>query len=282
MQRRAVAIYLAFFLVLAASSYSVIVVAQQPPIDLDATTYSAGDTLTVGGQTYTVDSIKKASGEGGGHGGGGGGSLEATIVWTNQSAQFSATLANNSTVPYRDGTFRVLVPNTTDPGQFTLEEAFNVTAILGGDPDVYNETVSIDGRPHVTYRANNTNVPLATYLPEPRRTRFSEGDTLSYQNNDTTVRNVTAQQVLLVWTGNKSNTVTAGEGQNVTLGGTSHVAHFPSSKKVTLSTDHRAYQRGLARQDRFHTRMNGFWAVVYLSAVAAVLIAALGYMPVRG
>lgn len=281
MQRRAAAIYFAFFLVLGASSYAVIAVAHQPSIDLQAQSYAPGDTLTVDGQTFTVESISSGSGGGGGHGGGGG-APQATITWTNKSAKFTAKLANNSTVPYRDGTYRVLVPNTTGPARFTLEEEFNVSSILQGDPAVYNETVTIDGEPHVTYRENNTNAPLAEYLPEPRRAQFSEGDTVDYQGNTTTVSNVTTEHVLLVWTGSKSNSATVSEGQNATLGTTSYVAHFPADKRVVLSTDHRAYQLGVARQDTFHMRMNGLWAVVYLSGLAVVLIAGLAYMPVRG
>lgn len=281
MQRRAAAIYFAFFLVLALSSYAVITVAQPPPIELDAETYSPGDTLTVDGQEYTVDSIESGSSEAGGHGGGGGGP-SATIKWTNQSARFTATLQNNSTVSYRNDTYRVLVPNTTDPGQFTLEEELNVSSMLRQDPEVYNQTVTIDGRKHVTYRANNTNVPLAEYLPEPRREQFSTGDTISHKGNETTVDNVTTQQVQLVWRGEKTNSVEASEGGNVTLGNTTYVAHFPGKKRVALSTDHRAYQRELAQQARFEERMSGFWAVIYLSGLAAVLVFGLAYMPVRG
>lgn len=281
MQRRAAAIYFAFFLVLAVSSYAVIAIAQPPPIELDAKTYQSGDTLTVDGQKYTVESVKSGSSGGGGHGGGGGGP-SATIKWTNTSAQFTATLKNNSTVSYRSDTFRVLVPNTTDPGQFTLEEEFNVSTMLRQDPEVHNQTVTIDGRKHVTYRENNTNVPLAEYLPEPRREQFSTGDTISYKGNETTVDNVTTQQVKLVWTGKKTNSVQASEGGNVTLGNTTYVAHFPGKKAVALSTDYSAYQRQLAQQARFEERMSGFWAVVYLSGLAAVLIVGLAYMPVRG
>lgn len=280
MQRRAAAIYFAFFLVLGAGAYSVIAVAEQPAIELDATAHAQGDTFTVGGQEYTVANISLVVSEGG-HGGGGG-HLEATVAWTNQSAQFTAELANNSTVPYRDGTYRVLVPNTTDPDRFTLRQEFNVTAILREDPDVYNETVTVDGERHVTYRANNTNVPLDEYLPDPDSEQFSEGDSLDYQGNQTTVENVTTERVLLVWTHPRDRSVKVTQGQNVTLGGTPYVTNFPSEDRVQFSPDHDAYQLAVERQDRFHERTNGLWAIVILSSLAAVFVAGLAYMPVRG
>lgn len=281
MQRRAAAIYFAFFLVLGAGAYSVIAVAEQPAIELDATAHAQGDTFAVGGQEYTVTGLETVQSEGG-HGGGGGGHLEATVAWTNQSARFTAELANNSTMPYRDGTFRVLVPNTTDPDRFTLREEFDVTAILQDDPDVFNETVTVDGERHVTYRANNTNVPLDEYLPDPDSEQFSEGDSLDYQGNQTTVENVTTERVLLVWTHPRDNSVKVTQGQNVTLGGTAHVTNFPSEDRVQFSPDHEAYQLAVDRQDRFHERTNGLWAIVILSSLAAVFVVGLAYMPVRG
>lgn len=282
MQRRAAAIYFVFFLVLGASSYAVIAVAERPAIDLDAQRHAQGDTFRVGGQQYTVEKIETVGGEGGGHGGGGGGRLQATIAWTNSSARFTATLANDSTVSLRNGTYRVQIPNTTDPARFTLREEFNVSAILRADTAVYNETVTIEGTEYVTYRSNDTNVPLEEYLPERDRVQFSEGGTFPYRGNETTVRNVTTTEVLLVWSGEKRNTITVSEGQNATLGTTQYVAHFPSKKRLQLSADHGAYQREVARQDRFHTRMNGFWVVLYLSALGALFIVGLAYLPARG
>ena len=54
MQRRAATVYAVLFLVIAAGSYSLIGVAQEPGIDLEGDTYAENDTMTVNDMDYTV------------------------------------------------------------------------------------------------------------------------------------------------------------------------------------------------------------------------------------
>lgn len=285
MQRRVAAIYFAFFVIVGAGAYSVMAVADAPEISVEGETYQTNDTITAGGQQYTFSAVSATVEEGdGGHGGGGGASVtrEATLSWTNESARYTASLANNSTMSYQDGTYRVLVPNETDPSQFTLREQLNVTAILVADEDVYNEVVTVNGTRYVTYRENDTNVRLDTYLPEPDSEQFSEGGTLPYQNQSATIQDVTQSSVELAWTAPRENEMTFGEGANVTLGDSTYVATFPSNQTVILSPQVEEYYNTLRAQDYFHERMDGLWGIVIISGLAALLVISLAYMPFRG
>lgn len=286
MQRRWAAIYFAFFVVTAAGAYSVIALADQPEVQIQGPTYGNNTNFSTGGQQYQVTGLKaQESSGGGGHGGGGGGGTSFTgkLVWTNKSAQFTATLQNNSTVTYRNTQYRVVIPNRSNPNRFTLTETFNVSQLLKNDSAVYNKPVTINGTKHVVYRSNNSTVPVDQYLPAPRTRAFSEGDRMQFKGNRTTVKNVTTGSAVLAWTGTKKNTITLEEGKNITLAdGNQYVVHFKSAKKVQISPNVAAYQNDLQRQHAFSERMNGFWMVLYFSILAAILIAALAYMPVRG
>ncbi|WP_255151466.1 hypothetical protein [Halorarius halobius] len=287
MQRRVAAIYFVFFLVMGASAYSVIALADAPAVEVSGETYSDGDTFTVGDRQYLVQVGTEQSSGGGGHGGGGGGTTYVgNLTYTNSSYQFSATLGNNSTVQYRDAEYRVLVENESNA--FTLREEFNVSGILMNDSAVYNTTTRVNGEPHVTYRENNTNVPLDEYLPEPATERFSEGDSMQYQGNETTVASVTASEATLTWTGERDETVELSEGTNVTLSGTQYFAHFSGhgdGAQVTIAPTQEAYPAYTAqlnRVDYFDERMNGLWGVVILAGIAALLVVSMALMPVKG
>lgn len=291
MQRRVAAIYFAFFLVVGVAAYSMLVVAEEPTVNIPGEELQENDTLTVNGQEYTLANLSASTGGGGGHGGGGGVSYTGTLTYVNQSHQFSDTLANNSTVDYRNGTYRVLVPNESNVSSFELRQEFNVSQRLQQDPAVENETVTrADGRRYVVYKENGSTKPLSEYLPERNVAEFSTGDELRYQGNTTTVANVTTEKVGLVWTGEFHGEITLEEGQNVTLaGGANYFAHFKGHgdqvQSVVVSNasqNYDAYQADLDRQDYFDQRINGLWGVVILSGVAAVLIIGLAYMPVKG
>jgi hypothetical protein len=287
MQRRVAAIYFVFFLVMGASAYSVIAVAEAPSVEVPGDTYSQGDSFTVNGQQYTVTQAKlEQSSGGGGHGGGGGSSYAGTLSYTNQSFRFTATLANNSNVTYQNDTYQVLVDNSSN--SFTLRQSFNVSSILKNDSAVYNTTTTIDGERYVTYRENDTNRPLSEYLPEPQSHQFSTGDTMQYQGNETTVASVSPSEATLEWTGTNQQSVELAEGSNVTLSGTQYFAHFSGgngSVEVTIAQSQQTYptyQNEIAKQDYFHERINGLWGIVILAGLAAALIVMFAMMPVKG
>lgn len=265
MQRRAVAVSVAFFLVIAAGAYALIGAAQQPTVSLEDG--NVDHRLTSQGQTFTVDGVEynvTEIGEG-----------LATAAWTNASATFTATLENNSTVAYRDGNYTVLIPNESEPGQFTLREQQTVD----------RPTLTENGTTYVVIRGegnNRTLVPRSEYLDDPQAFTFRQGDQLDYQNNSTTVAGIQSSGVTLQWTGERTNTVEFEEGANATLGDDRmFVAHFPNNGTAELTQNYGDYQSDAERITYFHERVNGLWGVVIISSIAAVLLIGMAYMPSR-
>lgn len=222
----------------------------------NSTTLGIGDTLRYRNNTTTVGGIRRGS---------------ATLTW---------------------GTYRVLIPNETtvtdngtevsDPDSFTFLEEPNVTALLVSDPAVYDRTVVVEDTPSIVYRENNTTVPVVSYLPEPERRTFTEGDRFTYRGTEVTVDNVTLDEVPLEWFAPREHEIALEEGANITLNGRAYVVHFVDEHEVLLSRDRAGYQRALDRRDYFHERMNGLKGVAMLSGLTALLIVGLAYLPVRG
>lgn len=273
MQRRAAAVYVTLFLVIAAGSYAFIGAAQQPAVGLDEPDRSLtlGEernwtTFSVGGRTYNLTSV-------------GGGSAEAS--WTNESARYTAQWDNNTTVEFQGTTYRALVPNRTDPSSVTLREVQNLTE--------NTSTVTHNGTEMVVVTRNGSQqlVPVEEYKRQqfgaPQTRNFSEGDTVQYRNNSTTVGNITNSAVPLSWTAPQTNSVSFEQGQTVDLGPNDRtfVAHFPDGNTLQLSTDVDAYRDQQAAVDEFNERIAGLWGVSILSFLTATLLAGLAYLPVR-
>ena len=170
MQRRAAAIYAAFFILVGVSAYAFIGIAEQPTVSLAGDEYAAGANLDVGDRTYTVETVDADADSG-------------ELSWTNESATFTVTfendttvsplevqwdgqrarwtetLANGSTFAYENGTYRVGVNASADPPTATLQHVENASV---------NESVEV-------------------------------GDTLAYQNNETTITAIDADGMTLAW-----------------------------------------------------------------------------------
>lgn len=175
MQRRAAAIYAAFFILVAAGSYAVIGVAQQPTVTVDDPDHSAaaGDQLTLDGRTYTVGEIQSGTNEGN--------SLRSTeLTWVNQSAQYSAEVANNSTVPPDD----VQWEDQTARESATFENGSTVTV---GGTDYQVVIAGGESPSEFTLDAGDSNQTYAV------------GDSLTYQGNQANVTQITSSQVTVVW-----------------------------------------------------------------------------------
>jgi hypothetical protein len=288
MQRRAAAAYFAFFLVISVAAYAYIGVAesQRPAVSLDADAELTNEsTFTVDGTEYTATNIHMSSGGGGGHGGGGG-SMAADLSWTNESSRYTATLEHNTTTTYQNESYRVYTDG--NESTVTLEEEFNVSALLVADPSVQNTLATQNGTQYVVYRSNNTQAPLSEWLPEPETVSFTTGDTYPHATDsgtqEATISEVTDSGATLEWFAPRENTIELSEGGNVTLSGQQFFTHFPDHSTVQIVSVQQdgQYQATLDRQDYFHERKNGIWGVSILSGIAAVLMLSMAYMPVRG
>lgn len=274
MQRRSATVYVVLFLVVAAGAYSLIGVAQQPDIEVDGETYTQNDTLTVNDRQYTVDSV---------------GESEGTLTWTNESARYTETWENNTTLELEDNsTFRVFIPNESDPSDVTLQQEFelgdNVTTVTE------NETTYV-----VTGEGDNRSlVPVEEYkrqqFGEPETREYSEGDTFDHRGNETTVNNVTVESAELVWTGTQTNDVGVAEGDQVDLGpednNETYVAHFEQQNVdgeqqsvLVLSQNLDAYDTQVGEVNDFNERIAGLWGIVIISVITVLLLIALAFLP---
>ncbi|RXK47219.1 hypothetical protein [Halorientalis pallida] len=272
MQRRAAAIYFVLFLAIGAGSFGYITVvdAQKPAIDVQGQELTADDTLRIGDRVY-IASVSEGSGE---------------LAWTNQSAQATASLENNSTTAYNNESWTVRIENRTDVSEFDLRQQLDASGILANDSAVENETVTVDGERQVVYRENQTLEPLDEYLPAPETRTFAVGNTFEYVPEEggpvnASVTNVTTSAVELTWTSPQENTVSLSEGGNVTLGGTQYIVHFPNNDTAILSENVDGYLEDAERQDYFTERKNGLWGVTIVSFSAAVILLGAAYLPVK-
>lgn len=263
--KRAAAIYIAFFLVTAVGSYAMIGQAQQPTISIENPDHQlqTNGTFTENGRQYTVTQVSGTS---------------ATAEWTNQSATYTNTWDNNSTVTLgNDVTYRVLIPNQSDVSSFTLREVQNVS----------EPTTTVNGTTYVIRGdgQNRTLVPVDQVLPEPETRQFDQGQTFRFQGNRTTISNVTADAATLTWTAPRTNTVEFSEGGTTDLNGNQYVAHLTTDGQgnavLQLSSDPAGYREQTAAISEFNERISGLWAVSIFSSIAAIFLIILAYLPAR-
>jgi hypothetical protein len=128
-------------------------------------------------------------------------------------------------------------------------------------------------------------VPLEQYLTDlhgPAETRSLElGESYRYRGNQTTVESVTNDSATLAWTAPGTKEERLSEGDRIDLGGQTYVAHFRSPSTLVLASDLEAYEAELEVIDTYDERMNGLWGVTILSALAAVVLLGLSYLPSR-
>lgn len=218
MQRRAAAIYAAFFILVAAGSYAVIGFAQEPAVTVDDPEYSlsSGDELTVDGRTYTVGDIQSGS---------------TGLKWVNESAQYTADLENNSTVPPDD----VQWEGQTARQSATFENGSTVTV----DGTDYQVVIAGGESPsNVTLQAGNSNQTYAI------------GDSFAYQGEQVNVTRITPERVTVVW----------GEPYRLLVENTSDPSSFTFRQEFNVS---QRLAEDQAVEDETVTRADGEEYVVY-------------------
>lgn len=295
MQRRTAALYVAFFSLIAAGAFTALTFMEQPTVSIEEPDYelSEGQVFSVGEQSYNVTDVSAEISDG---------ELvrSATARWVNESAQYSESWGNNSTVTYENNTYRVLIPNQSSPSAVTLREVHQ----LGNN----TTTISQQDRRFVVVNGsdgNRTLVPIDEYkrqqFGEPETERLPVDSTLRYNNNSTRIADISRESATLTWTAPRTNTVSFGEttavetilirngmptemqfpagGNNVTLNGATFTTHYPNNDTLVLSSQPAEYQSDLNVVDRKNERIAGFWGVLILSVLVTVLMTGLAFLP---
>lgn len=266
MQRRAAALYGAFFLVLAVGSYGMIAAASAPSITFADPDHrlSDGGQFTVDDRTYTV-TIDDG---------------EATLDWTDPEGVYTETWEGGDEVLVGETNYTVSIPDGADPPVVELTERRPLPEGV--------ETTEINDTEYVVLEGDGDTrelVPLDTYLDEqygPAETRTLEvSDGIDYRGNQTTVSEVTNESATLEWRAPQTQTLGAAEGDVLDLNGVEFVAHFPDAETLLLDRDVSGYERQVGVQESFNQRVNGLWGISILSSVALVVLFAFAYLPSR-
>lgn len=331
--------YFAFFVIVGAAAYGLILTTDQPDISLQGDALSNNETVELAGQSYDL-SVSSSSGE---------------LSFLNESAVVRNTIDNGSTVPQTDVVFddqpsreeltleagsTVTINDTGydvslngSAGSVTLTSAANASenmTLSAGDTLTYQGTeltltavttdaaTLVGGPPYlvVVQTQNVTDPTTAAFVAQPdaggnqtgnetgnatgnetgnatgnatqgptERHTVSESDTLQYQGNETTVAEISNESVVLTHRADVTETISLAEGENVSLGGEQYFAHFPTNSTVmVLPTDERYgdYRAETDRIANYDDRIVGLWGVAQLSALAAIILLATAYLPVRG
>jgi len=287
MQRRAVAVSGALFLLVAVAAFGLLATAQEPGIEFADPDFelAEGEEFTVDGTTYTVSSLDRTEEEN---------ALgettvtrEGQIEWTEVQRQ-TESWSNGSTVTV-DGREWTVVIEGEEPDAVTLREAQDRTAILEADPNADNETVERDGEEFVVVEEDGEArlVPAADYFPTPEERTIATGEEFAYANETVTLEEVTSAAATVAWEAPVTMTTDIRHHRNVTVGNTTYVAAIRGGGEdggdltLVLSSDVEAFQAEQARIDRFEQRSSGLWRVVVLAMSVVVLLAAMAFLPSR-
>lgn len=278
MQRRAVAVYAALFLLIGAASYGLAATAEEPTITLEDPDYelSAGDSFTVDDRTYTVTSIEEMEDEDSGET-----TFEGTVEWVVSDVEMTESWAHEDTIEYDGDQWEVQIDeDAADPTNFTLVAVLDREGILEDDPDAANETVESDGEEYVN--VNGELVPVAEYFPEPATQSVGEGETLTYDNRTVSVDSVTNSSVTVAWTADETRTASLTHGETAELAGENTLlSFFPGGDTVQLTQDTSSYDRQVAAQQQFADRSAGLQYAAVVSLLIVFSLIAFAFLPSR-
>ena len=279
MQRRAVAVYVALFVLIAGAAGVLTVTAETPQITFDDPDFdvSAGDQIDANGEAYTVADITESEPDDDGQ------TTITGVLEREEAAQLSETWANESLVEIDDREWRVAISGD-EPTGFTLVEVLDRQAILEADDSADNETIERDDGEYVavTDEAGETTlVPVEEYFPAPEERAYETGDSLEYAGETVTVDEVTADAVVVVWDGVETVTIELEEEDRITLGGSEYIAHFPDASTLTLTSDIEAYEAQAAEIEQFNQYNSGLFRAILLAILSSVLLLGIAFIPSR-
>ena len=285
MQRRAVAVYVALFVLIAGGAGVLTATAETPEIGFENPDFevSQGDTIEVDGEEYVVAEIAEVEeGGGGGHGGGGASTSIVATIEREMTVEQSEAWANDSTVEVGDREWRVAISGE-DPSEFTLVEVLDRQAILENDPQADNETVERDDGEYVvvTEDGESTLVPAGEYFPAPEEWSYATGDAFEYGGNTVTVDDVTAEQAVIVWEATETESIEIEQHSRVTVGETEFIAHFSDASTMQLSSDIEGYEAQVSQIDQFQQYNSGLTRVLVLAVLSSLLLLGAAFIPSR-
>jgi len=275
MQRRAVAVYVALFVLIGVASYTLMVTAEQPQVAVENPNFqlSSGEAFTVDGQSYTAATVEEVTEEGG-HGSTST-HVAATIEWTQADVENTDEWANGDTITVDEREWTVV--NTTQ-SSVTVEEVIDREAILAADDNADNKTYSGENEEFV--RVDCDTIPVSEYF-DPAVVTFSEGETVSYDGQSATLTSVTNETATVSWTSDESNSQDLQAGDTVTLGDSTYTAYFRGTDTLALTDNADAYQAAVADEATFSQRVTGLRWVTFTAGFIAMLLIAFAFLPSR-
>ncbi len=280
MQRRAVAVYVALFVLVGAAAGTLIATADAPEVSFEDPDHrlTAGEQFEENGVTYTVTELSRTEEEDHGQVTV---SYSGAIEW-NETAEQSADWTNGSTVTYDDAEWTVVIEGD-DPDTFTLREEIDRQAILESDENADNETVQRDGEEYVIVEEDGeaTLVPADEYFPEPEEREFAAGDTLQYDGHEATIDTVSVDAATLVWEATVTRSADLEQEGTVTIGDTDYLTYFTSGEEVVLTSDRAGYEAQVAEISEFGDTTDALWRVLIANGVASLLLVGLAFVPSR-
>lgn len=282
MQRRAAAASAVVFVLIAAGAYAFLGVTTKPDIQTGvAARATVNESVTLDGKTYSVTELTGTAGG------------QATLKWFNDSVRFTETIDNASNVSYQTDipetdwddtgiTYRVTIPNTSNVSSATFTELQTTNRTTFTENGTRYVLVDQDGD------GTREAVPFDQYYGEPRQFTVTTGDSLTYQNNSTTVVTIEPDNLTLAWRYPSNVTARAGAGENVTLPTGTYLTYFQDTNAasegpevVVFTQDFAGYQQSLDRIAAWTERMKGLWGIVALGLVTGLGLIAVAYLPSR-
>ena len=279
MQRRAVAVYVALFVLIAGAAGVLTATAETPEITFENPEFdvSEGDQIDADGDSYIVAEITESEPDDDGQ------TVVTAVLEREEETRLSETWENESAIELDDGEWRVEITGD-GPTAFTLVEVLDRQAILEADDAADNETVERDDGEYVAVTDGNGDTTLVSadeYFPAPEERTYETGDSLAYNDETVTVDEITTDNVVVVWDGVQTTTVELEEESTVTLGGTEYIAHFPDASTLTLTSDIEAYEAQAAEIEQFNQYNSGLFRVILLVGLSSVLLLGIAFIPSR-
>lgn len=282
MQRRAVAVYVAFFVLIATASYALIATAEEPTITLEEADFelAEGEEFTVGDQTYTVSEIEQTEDEEDGST-----TFAGTLEWVEEDVEMTEVWADGDTVEVSDTTWEVQIDDEDNASTaFSLVEVLDRQAILEADPNADDQLVDRDGEEYVVVQSNGDDelVPAEEYFDEPATITYSEGDRFVYNEQTVTVSELTDADVTITWLQDETNSDDLQQGELIELAdGNEYLTFFPGQNTVMLTQDTTSYDAQVESQHQFADRIEGLTYTIVTSMLFVFSLVAFAFLPSR-